>query len=98
LNHCVVRKSVGNALLLVPTQLHVAHIKNSQFTTLVAAHQAEVQTLSLLLPHIKFFVTVWDLRVTLDQELTFSPHVQHLCCRCYHQLRQLDTISLSLIP
>ena len=47
--------------------------------------------------HIEFSVTFRDLGVTLDQELTFASHINRLCRDCYYQLRQLRTISRSLI-
>src|SRR6218665_1744478 len=47
-------------------------------------------------PHIEFSVTVQGLGVTLDQELTFAPHINRLFCGCYYQLRQIRIISLSL--
>ena len=49
-------------------------------------------------PHILYslLVTVRDLWVTLDKELTFVPHINCLCRNCYFQLRQLYTISRSL--
>ena len=46
-------------------------------------------------PHVIFWVTVRDLRVTLGQELTFALHINHLCRDCYDQLRQLSIISRS---
>ena len=45
---------------------------------------------------IVFSVTVRDLGVTLDQELTFSPRINRLCRDCYYQLSQLRIISRSL--
>src|SRR6218665_2455297 len=47
-------------------------------------------------PHIAFSLTVRDLGLTLDQQLTFAPHINRLCRDCYYQLRQLLTISRSL--
>jgi len=41
--------------------------------------------------------TVQDLEVTLDQELTFAPHINCLCRDCYYQLRQLRIDSRSLL-
>jgi hypothetical protein len=41
---------------------------------------------------------VRDLGVTLDQELTFAPHLHSLSRACYYQLRQLRTIARSLSP
>src|SRR6218665_3863484 len=36
------------------------------------------------------------LGLTLDQQLTFAPHINRLCRDCYYQLRQLRVISRSL--
>src|SRR6218665_2327194 len=47
-------------------------------------------------PHIAFSLTVGDLGLTLDQQLTFAPHITRLCRDCYYQLRQLRVISRSL--
>src|SRR6218665_269385 len=44
-------------------------------------------------PHIAFSLIVRDLGLTLDQQLTFAPHINRLC---YYQLRQLRVISRSL--
>src|SRR6218665_3376835 len=41
-------------------------------------------------------LTVRDLGLTLDQQLTFAPHINRLCRDCYYQLRQLGVISRSL--
>src|SRR6218665_4069071 len=41
-------------------------------------------------------LTVRDLGLTLDQQLTFGPHINRLCRDCYYQLRQLRVISRSL--
>src|SRR6218665_2327399 len=40
------------------------------------------------------FIQFWQ--VTLDQQLTFAPHINRLCSDCYYQLRQLRVISRSL--
>src|SRR6218665_2367626 len=37
-----------------------------------------------------------DLGLTLDQQLTFAPHINRLCRDCYYQLRQLRVISRCL--
>src|SRR6218665_1494727 len=47
-------------------------------------------------PHITFSLTVRDLGLTVDQQLTFAPHINHLCRDCYYQLRQLRVISRTL--
>src|SRR3984885_425151 len=49
-------------------------------------------------PHLTFSSVVRDLRVTLDQELTFTPHIHRLCRDSYYQLRQLRTVARSLTP
>src|SRR6218665_2270551 len=52
--------------------------------------------MALRFPHIAFSLTVRDLGLTLDQQLTFAPHINRLCRDCYYQLRQLRVISCSL--
>ena len=52
--------------------------------------------LTLLFPHITFSVTVRDLGLTLDSELTLSQHVNLVARSCYYQLRQLRVVSRSL--
>src|SRR6218665_2997864 len=52
--------------------------------------------MALRFPHIAFSLTVRDLSLTLDQQLTFVPHINRLCRDCYYQLRQLRVISRSL--
>ena len=47
-------------------------------------------------PHLTFSSTVRDLGVTLDQQLTFFPHIHRLCRDSYYQLLQLRTIVRSL--
>src|SRR5688572_30845152 len=49
--------------------------------------------LTLLCPHITFSVTVRDLGLTLDSELTLSQHVNLVARSCYYQLRQLRVVS-----
>src|SRR6218665_73789 len=48
--------------------------------------------------HFIFSSVVRDLCVTLDQELTFAPHLNSLSRSCYYQLRQLRTVARSLTP
>src|SRR6218665_2691402 len=50
----------------------------------------------LLVFLIAFSLTVRDLGLTLDQQLTFAPHINRLCRNCYDQLRQQRVISPSL--
>src|SRR6218665_1113337 len=45
---------------------------------------------------IAFSLTVRDLGLTLDQRLTFAPHINRLCRDCYYQLRQLSVNFRSL--
>src|SRR6218665_1946344 len=49
-------------------------------------------------PHFIFSSVVRGLGVTLDQELTFAPHLNSLSRSCYYQLRQLRTVACSLTP
>src|SRR6218665_810748 len=42
--------------------------------------------------HFIFSSFVRDLGVTLDQELTFAPHIHRLCRDSYYLLRQLRTV------
>src|SRR6218665_692817 len=49
-------------------------------------------------PHFIFSSVVRDLGVTLDQELTFAPHLNSLIRSCYNQIRQLRTVARSLTP
>src|SRR6218665_1285550 len=53
-------------------------------------------TITADFPHFIFSPVVHDLGVTLDQELTFSPHIHRLCHDSYYQLRQLRTVVRSL--
>ena len=57
-----------------------------------------LEALALEFPWITFSSSVRDLGVTLDQELTFTRHINLLCRDCYYQLRQLRVISRSLTP
>src|SRR6218665_2979688 len=55
--------------------------------------------LSILLqrfPGVLFSTTVRDLGVTLDQELTLSPHVGSVCRSCFYHLRQIRSVRRSL--
>src|SRR6218665_696780 len=47
-------------------------------------------------PHVPFSTTVRDLGLTLDQELSFSDHVNLITRSCYYQLRQLRVVMRSL--
>jgi len=48
------------------------------------------------LPPFDLFHVVRYFRVTLDQELTFAPHIHRLCRVSYYLLRQLRTVVRSL--
>src|SRR6218665_587751 len=58
----------------------------------------DLASIAASFPHIEFSVTVRDLGVTLDQELTFAPHINRLCRDCFYTscMRQLRIISRSL--
>ena len=56
----------------------------------------DMAALATAFPHFVFSSVVRDLGVTLDQELTFAPHIHSLSRTCYYQLRQLRTIARSL--
>src|SRR6218665_3969965 len=56
----------------------------------------DLPAMAVQFPHIAFSLTVRDLGLTLDQQLTFAPHINRLCRDCYYQLRQLRVISRSL--
>src|SRR6218665_2622422 len=56
----------------------------------------DLAAMAVSFPHIAFSLTVRDLGLTLDQQLTFAPHINRLCRDCYYQLRQLRVISRSL--
>src|SRR6218665_489288 len=56
----------------------------------------DLAAMALRFPRIAFSLTVRDLRLTLDQQLTFAPHINRLCRDCYYKLRQLRVISRSL--
>src|SRR5678815_3563226 len=55
-----------------------------------------LEALALEFPWITFSSSVLDLGVTLDQELTFTRHINLLCRNRYYQLRQLRVLSRSL--
>src|SRR6218665_3532860 len=56
----------------------------------------DLATMAVSFPDIAFSLTVRDLGLRLDQQLTFAPHINRLCRDCYYQLRQLRVISRSL--
>jgi len=56
------------------------------------------QAISADFPNFVFSTSVRNLGIVLDQELTFSEHLNLLCRACFFQLRQLRVISRSLSP
>src|SRR6218665_878451 len=40
--------------------------------------------------------TVWDLSVTLDQNLILSEHVRNVCCMCFYHLHHIQSACSSL--
>src|SRR5688572_4614604 len=52
--------------------------------------------LTRVFPDITFSLTVRDLGLALDQELSLSQHVNLISRSCYYQLRQLRVVSRSL--
>src|SRR6218665_3026928 len=53
-------------------------------------------SVAIAFPHICFQDSVRDLGVILDQELSFSMHINQLTRSCYYQFRQLWIVSRSL--
>lgn len=68
------------------------------FGTRQQLSKIDMDSLALEFPQFTFSSSVKDLGVTLDQELTFTRHINLLCRDCYYQLRQLRTVSRSLSP
>src|SRR6218665_4006261 len=56
----------------------------------------DLSAISADFSHFIFSPVVRDLGVTLDQELTFAPHIHRLCRDSYYQLRLLCTVIRSL--
>src|SRR3984885_8445094 len=56
----------------------------------------DMESLETEFPWVTFSLYVRDLGVTLDQELSFTRHINLLCRECYYQLRQLRVVSRSL--
>ena len=81
----------SNRLLLNPSK--------TQFIWLGSRRQlagVDMQLLAETYPHVTFSLIVRDLGATLDQELSFSQHVNLLTRSCYYQLRQLRVVLRSL--
>lgn len=58
----------------------------------------DLQTIPADFPYVVFSTSVYNLGIVLDQQLTFSEHLNILCHACFLQLRQLWAISHSLSP
>src|SRR6218665_2913971 len=58
----------------------------------------DMAALSDAFPLLTFSSAVRDLGVTLDCQLTFATHINHLSRDCFYQLRQLRTVTRSLTP
>src|SRR6218665_2802344 len=58
----------------------------------------DMAALSDAFPLLTFSSVVRDLGVTLDCQLTFATHINHLSRDCFYQLRQLRTVTRSLTP
>jgi len=83
----------SNRLRLNPTKTHLIWLGTPQ-----PLSKIDLTSLALKYPNFTFSTSVRDLGVTLDQELTFTRHINLLCRSCYYQLRQLKVISRSLSP
>ena len=55
-------------------------------------------TLATYFPHFVFSSVVHGLGVTLDQELTFAPHIHSHSYVCYYRLRPLCTVARMVTP
>src|SRR5688572_24728172 len=81
----------SNRLLLNPSK--------TQFIWLGGRRQLDkidLLQLAQVFPEITFSLTVRDLGLTLDQELSLSQHVNLISRSCYYQRRQLQVVSRSL--
>src|SRR6218665_102545 len=76
--------------------LHSSTAGPSAWFTRQQLAKLDLSAIAASFPHIVFSVIVRDLGITLDQELTFVPHLNRLCHECYYQLRLLRFIFLSL--
>jgi len=59
-------------------------------------NKLSVKELQLLGAGVSFSVSVSNLGVTIDSQLTMSDHVTSLCWSCFFQLRQLRQVRSSL--
>ena len=81
----------SNRLRLNPTKTQYIW-----FGTRQQLAKIDMDALALEFPLITFSPFVRDLGIILDQELTFTRHINLLCRSCYYQLRQLKVVSRSL--
>ena len=81
----------SNRLLLNPSKTQFIWLGGRRQLTSLDMH-----LLAQTFPHTAFSHTVRDLGVTLDQELSFSQHVNLVTRSCYYQLRQLRVVMRSL--
>src|SRR6218665_3747635 len=58
----------------------------------------DMAALSDAFPLLTFSSAVRDLGVTLDCQLTFATHINHLSRDCFYQLRRLRIVTRSLAP
>src|SRR6218665_593748 len=82
----------SNRLRLNPSKTQYIWLGTRQQLT-----ELDLAAMAVRFPHIAFSLTVRDLGLRLNQQLTFAPHINRGICRdCYYQLRQLRVISRSL--
>jgi ribonuclease P/MRP protein subunit RPP40 len=81
----------SNRLRLNPTKTQYIW-----FGTRQQLAKIDMKALALEFPLVTFSPFVRDLGIILDQELTFTRHINLLCRSCYYQLRQLKVVSRSL--
>ena len=68
---------------------------NSSGWVIVGVWRMSTMVLWLTFSRMPSSLTLRDLGIVLEQELSFSQHFNHLTRSCYYQLRQLRTISRS---
>jgi Reverse transcriptase (RNA-dependent DNA polymerase) len=81
----------SNRLRLNPTKTQYIWFGTSRQLSKIS-----MESLGVEFPWATFSSHVRDLGVTLDQELSFTKHINLLCRECYYQLRQLRVVSRSL--
>src|SRR6218665_726596 len=95
--------AISKTLDVLQTWMSTNHLRlnpsKTQFISFGTRQQLAKLDLSAVaadFPHFIFSPVVHDLGVTLDQELTFAPHIHRLCRDSYYQLCQLHTVIHSL--